>query len=92
MPISTGYTISTRVVLTAVAAMLITLMMPTQSDAEKRKPSGTTTTTTKEKCNRNYTACVGNCYLTLGTQGERTRQCTADCDSLYNRCMGPLIR
>jgi len=31
--------------------MLITLMMPTQSDAEKRKPSGTTTTTTTKKGN-----------------------------------------
>ena len=93
MPIATGYTISMRVVLTAVAAMLITLMMPTQSDAEKRKPSGTTTTTTtREKCNRNYTACVGDCYLTHGTQGAETRQCTANCDHAYNRCMGPLIR
>jgi len=89
IPISTGYTISMCVVLTA--AMLITLMMPTQSDAEQRKPSGTTTTTTN-KCNRNYTACVGDCYLTHGTQGAVTRQCTANCDHAYNRCMGPIIR
>jgi serine/threonine protein phosphatase PrpC len=87
MPISTGYTISM-----CVAAMLITLMMPTQSDAERRKPSGTTTTTIKQKCNRNYTACVGDCYLTHGTQGPEARQCTSDCDHVYNRCMGSLIR
>ena len=86
-PIPIGYKISMCVV-----ATLIPLMMPAQSDAERRKPSGTTTTTTKEKCNANYTACTGNCYLTLGTQGERTRQCTANCDHAYNRCMARLIR
>ena len=86
MPISIGYTISMCVV-----ATLLTLMMPTQSDAERRRPSGTTTTT-KQKCNANYTACTGDCYLSLGTQGERTRQCTANCDHAYNRCMGRLIR
>jgi hypothetical protein len=75
-----------------VAAALIALIIPTQSDAERRKPSGTTTTTTKQKCSASYTACAGDCYLTLGTQGERTRQCTANCDHAYNRCMGRLIR
>jgi hypothetical protein len=87
MPGSTRYTLSMCVSSIVVAAMLL---VPTQTVAEQRKPSGTTTTTIKEKCNRKYTACVGDCYLDHGTKGADTRRCTNNCDHSYNRCMRPV--
>ena len=47
------------------------IMAPSQSNAERRKPSGTTTT--QDRCTANYTACTGDCYLTLGHAGRANK-------------------
>jgi hypothetical protein len=73
--------------ITLIAATLVALCSIGISEAAQKKP-GPFRQTTKDLCERRYTACVANCYISNGTSNASSQACRNLCYSKRSSCMG----
>lgn len=71
---------------TFIAAALIGLGSVVISEAAQKKP-GPFRQTTKDLCERRYTACVANCYISNGTSNASSQACRNLCYNKRSTCM-----
>jgi hypothetical protein len=69
------------------AATLLMLVLIGISEAAEKKP-GPFRQTTKDLCERRYTACVANCYISNGTSNASSQACRNLCYNKRSLCMG----
>ena len=73
--------------ITLIAAALIGSGSIAISEASQKKP-GPFRQTTKDLCERRYTACVANCYISNGTSNASSQACRNLCYNKRSTCMG----